>query len=518
MERKDWLQGAFILTLAALFTKVLSAFYRIPYQNIAGDMGFYIYQQVYPFYGIFLALSTYGYPVAISKMIAENKQSVYEVAIVRFSFYFLSFIGMVMFSILYFGASFLATIMGDAQLVALIRAISFAFLLLPFTSVCRGYFQGRGEMVPTAVSQVVEQLIRVGAILFLSFLLLHYGFTVYDAGAGAMFGSLIGSFAALVVLAAYMLRKQMNIRASIRLPKQEKRKVFLFLAIHGVTICLANMVLVLMQLVDSLTLLPLLQQAGLGEFAKTAKGIYDRGQPFIQLGTVAATSFSLALVPMLSQRQAHREGVYTAARLAFVIGLGAVVGLVCILKQANTMLFKDHAGAMELTILATSILFTSLTLTFIAILQGLGDVFRPLFIVCIGMMLKWVFNIWFVPSWHTVGAAIATCAAYAIMFIIALFYVQKRMERPLLSIITVMKTMQAAVVMAMIVIGYVMLTNELSVHHGRLFSSLQAIGGVFIGAFVYIIMIVKKGIFTEKELFALPFGRYFTHIKQRKAG
>ncbi len=94
-----------------------------------------------------------------------------------------------------------------------------------------------------------------------------------------------------------------------------------FLAIHGVTICLANMVLVLMQLVDSFTLLPLLRQAGLHELAKTAKGIYDRGQPFIQLGTVAATSFSLALVPMLSRKQTQREGVYTAVRVAFVIGL-----------------------------------------------------------------------------------------------------------------------------------------------------------------------------------------------------
>lgn len=518
MERRDWLRGAFVLTIAALFTKILSAFYRIPYQNIAGDIGFYIYQQVYPFYGIFLALSTYGYPVAISKLIAENKQPTYEFAVVRLSFYFLSFISITMFSILYFGASFLATIMGDHQLVLLIRAISFAFLLLPFTSVFRGYFQGRGEMIPTAVSQVVEQFIRVGAILFFSFLLLHHGFTVYEAGAGAMFGSLMGSFAALAVLVAYMLRKRIHVHTRLLLPKREKRKVLLFLAIHGVTICLANMVLILIQLVDSFSLLPLLQQAGLHELAKTAKGIYDRGQPFIQLGTVAATSFSLALVPMLSREQAQREGVYTAVRIAFVIGLGAAVGLVCILKQANIMLFKDHVGAIELTILSISILFTSLTLTFIAILQGLGDIFRPLFIVCIGMMTKWVLNIWLVPLWHTVGAAMATFVAYAVMCTSAFFYVQKQMERSLLPFVVIIQTMQAAATMAVILVGYVMLMNELPFHQDRLFSSLQAVVGVFIGAFVYIIMVVKKGVFAEKELLALPFGRYLTNIKQRKAG
>ncbi|WP_035048255.1 polysaccharide biosynthesis C-terminal domain-containing protein, partial [Anoxybacillus sp. KU2-6(11)] len=369
------------------------------------------------------------------------------------------------------------------------------------------------------VSQVVEQFVRVCAILFFfSSLLLHRGFTVYEAGAGAMAGSLMGSFAALAVLAAYMLRKRMHVHTRLWLPMKEKRKVLLFLAVHGVTICLANMVLVLMQLVDSFTLLPLLQQAGLHELAKTAKGVYDRGQPFIQLGTVAATSFSLALVPMLSGEQMERNTIYTAVRVAFVIGMGAVVGLICILKQANVMLFKDHVGAMELTILAISILFTSLTLTFIAILQGLGDVFRPLFAVCMGMIAKWGLNVVLVPLWHTVGAAVATFIAYAVMCGIAFFYVQKRMSRPLLSFSTIIQTIKAAAMMAMVLAGYIILTNELPVHQGRLFSSFQAIIGVFIGVFVYIIMIVKKEVFAEEDLLAFPFGRYLINIKQRKAG
>ena len=72
---KDLLKGAFILSIAALIVKVLSAAYRIPYQNIVGDIGFYIYQQVYPFYGIVLTLSTLGFPIIISKLIAEKEFS-----------------------------------------------------------------------------------------------------------------------------------------------------------------------------------------------------------------------------------------------------------------------------------------------------------------------------------------------------------------------------------------------------------------------------------------------------------
>ncbi len=82
-------RGAIILTIASFVTKVLSAFYRIPYQNIAGDVGFYIYQQIYPFYGFCLILATYGFPIIISKMVAERlergkKQEAEEIICVSF--------------------------------------------------------------------------------------------------------------------------------------------------------------------------------------------------------------------------------------------------------------------------------------------------------------------------------------------------------------------------------------------------------------------------------------------------
>ena len=72
---RDIFRGALILSAAAIIVKILSAAYRIPYQNVAGDIGFYIYQQVYPFYGVALTLSTLGFPVVISKLIAERGSS-----------------------------------------------------------------------------------------------------------------------------------------------------------------------------------------------------------------------------------------------------------------------------------------------------------------------------------------------------------------------------------------------------------------------------------------------------------
>lgn len=74
-DQSQVIKGAFFLSLAALFAKILSAFYRIPFQNMAGDMGFYVYQQVYPFYGVITILALYGFPVVLSRQVAEKKST-----------------------------------------------------------------------------------------------------------------------------------------------------------------------------------------------------------------------------------------------------------------------------------------------------------------------------------------------------------------------------------------------------------------------------------------------------------
>ncbi|WP_318506374.1 oligosaccharide flippase family protein [Bacillus sp. T3] len=89
--QKELLKGVFILTIGAILTKILSAMYRIPFQNMVGDVGFYIYQQVYPFYGLALVLTTNGFPVIISKLYAEKKgMEAKKLLIITFFFYLLS--------------------------------------------------------------------------------------------------------------------------------------------------------------------------------------------------------------------------------------------------------------------------------------------------------------------------------------------------------------------------------------------------------------------------------------------
>ncbi|WLR41930.1 oligosaccharide flippase family protein [Bacillus carboniphilus] len=181
--------GAVVLTLSGIFVKILSAAYRVPFQNIVGDIGFYIYQQVYPFYGMAILLGTSAFPVIISKLIAESEKDPLHTKrdIIIVSFIFQLMVGLGIFLLLYLGAGWIAELMGDRQLEPLMKVVSISFLITPFISCIRGFYQGIGEMIPTALSQVVEQFIRVVFILAVSTYMVARGFSLYDAAAGALF-------------------------------------------------------------------------------------------------------------------------------------------------------------------------------------------------------------------------------------------------------------------------------------------------------------------------------------------
>ena len=201
--QKGFWHGAFLLTVVALFMKVLSVGYRIPYQNIAGDIGFYVYQQIYPFYSITIILATYGFPVVVSKLVSEKvalKQYKEAEDISRYSLYILTVLGVVGFCFLYFGAPYIAELMEDEGITTPLRATAFSFLLMPGIASIRGYFQGYENVVPTAWSQVMEQSVRVAAILVISISLVATNHDAYATGTGAAIGSLIGGVSALLLL------------------------------------------------------------------------------------------------------------------------------------------------------------------------------------------------------------------------------------------------------------------------------------------------------------------------------
>lgn len=511
-----FLQGTVVLTLAGLLIKIMSAAYRVPYQNIVGDIGFYIYQQVYPFYGIAIMLATTGFPVIVSKLMIEfgdKGNSAANSTIIKASFIYLFTVGFSCFLSLYIGADAISAIMGDQELAPLLRIISFSFLLVPFISILRGYFQGEEDMLPTAMSQVTEQGIRVITILFFSYILIRNGYSLYEAGEGALFGSLTGGLAAFTLLSIFWVKnRKVNPFISKGTPPFKSTLIMKYLFKHTLTICITSLMIIFIQLIDAMQLYSALLANGMETTAaKALKGIYDRGQPLIQLGTVVATSFSLSLVPIIAFAKKHSDEALIASRITMslkictAVGAGAAAGLIMIMEPVNIMLFRNESGTEILSIISLSVFFTSFSLTLCAILQGLNHTVFPAISVLIGTMIKLVLNILLVPAMNTEGAAIATVAAYAAITALNAFYLKSKGYR-LISLKDIFKTIAATAIMAAALFLYLSLFNQYWDGRNRTAAVIISLSGTGIGGMIYLIAILKFSIFTKKELAGFPLG------------
>ncbi|WP_199868432.1 putative polysaccharide biosynthesis protein [Virgibacillus senegalensis] len=520
---KQMFKGALLLTAAGVISKILSVGYRIPLQNITGDVGFYIYQQIYPFLGTAFMLSLYGFPAAISKLVAEERERGLRLSFR--SFYMpvtglLITINMLLFGVLFGLAPLIAKAMGDNQLTGPLRAASLPFLFVPFSSICRGIFQGLNNMKPTAVSQVVEQVVRVSVILVVSLVMVHEGRDLYEVGSGAAAGSLLGACAAVFVLAVMFTRDRpwYRDRPGYSIPWKKYIRTIL---LYGMFICLNYMMFLLIQFADAFTLVPNLIEFGMTrQQAMEWKGVFDRGQPLVQLGTVLGSSLALALVPTVTRRQLNErpveltEHVKSAWKFSFILSTGAAIGLMAIFPYANILLFEDDAGTGSLQILALSILFTSLALTLSSILQGLGDFRWTAVFVVTGMICKGILNELLVPVWGIAGSAVATVAA--VMVILLLNVARLKQRIPHLSLLQFRWRSLVISLAGMLIFLYGLdrSLGKLVLAGPRIDYVAYTLIACFGGAAIYVFLLIKLRAFTDNELEALPFGSYLAGLNK----
>ena len=529
-ETHEFFRGALILSAAAILVKILSAAYRIPFQNIAGDIGFYIYQQVYPFYGVMLTISTIGFPVVISKLIAEQdsaKKGYTVQDILRTSSIILGALGIILFTGLFLGARWIAGIMGDPQLAGLLKIVAFSYLLMPFSSVLRGYFQGFNDMMPTASSQIGEQSIRVMTILFLSTLFVYKESSLYTVGEGAVFGSVTGGLASLFLLGVSLFRRggwrknawasgtRLNVRKFTRLSKT--------LIMEGIAFCITGLMLILFQFVDSLHLYSLLKETGLNEVdAKVWKGVYDRGQPLVQLGNVVANSFALALVPVIAGLAREKqeifmlENIQLSIRVSAAIGIAAAAGLAVTMKPLNYMLYTDTKGTFALAVFSLSVFFTSLIMAKAAVLQSLGYSLLPVTLTFLGVGCKWLFDLVLVPAYRINGAALSTVLAFSVMALLFHIALKKRLGKPIYEKRKWLIILLATVGMVAAVMGLNLVFQTFTTEGTRWLAAIQALTGAGLGAAVYLTIVLRFELFSKEELALIPGGNKVQSLLLKK--
>ncbi|WP_099158892.1 putative polysaccharide biosynthesis protein [Virgibacillus ndiopensis] len=518
-ESNKFVKGALLLTLAGLISKVLSAGYRIPLQNLTGDIGFYIYQQVYPILGMALVLSLYGFPSAISKMTVDLKAQGINISFRNFYvpiFSILFCINGAIFIFLLFNADSIAVWVGDANLANIYRFAAFIFLLLPFSALIRGVLQGSNYMKPTAYSQVGEQLVRVCIIIFAAVFISVQGETIYKIGNAAVLASIAGMITAIFILSLFFIKHKPYFHEKNEIPWNYYVRTLVTL---GIVAALNHMILLVIQFADTFTLVPSLKEYGLSQMeSMEAKGIFDRGQPLIQLGTVLGSSFALALIPTISKEKLQKDPdtiyhyIRSALSFSLYLAIGATIGLISIFPETNILLFENEKGTTSLRILVTAILLCSVAITGSSILHGLGYMKRTAAFILIALFAKWILNQFMVPFWGITGGAIATVVSLLVLSVLVILELRRKLPKlRYIEQINWRSLLTASIGMTVYlwIIDYLFSFTNLS---SRIELLVYVMFIAITGAIVYILLLIRTGAFSKKALSMLPFATFFIRL------
>ncbi len=529
INSKGMMQGAIALSIAAFIAKILSAVYRVPFQNMVGNTGFYVYQQVYPIYGIGMTFALTGFPVFVSNVVAEYLESTHLKKLLKQLFVIASLIGVGIFAFLHLGAGMIARWMGDVELLPVVQSVSWMFLLMPFLVITRGYFQGSFRMMPTAISQVVEQVVRVAVILFVASLFGSAISDYYTMGTWAMSSATIAAVFAILVMLYYVLKETKDPLDGLTITPVEMEvptfgHLFKRFAFEGGTICLLSSILVLFQLVDSFSVYNVLTDQGmLPEVAKDLKGIYDRGQPLVQLGMVVGVGFSSSYMPMLSRafKKGHdlefKRLSASLLRMTMTFSVVATMGMIAILPWLNTALFGDAKGQAVLLVYVTSIFFASVIMSLHGIFQSQHQYPKTLLALTAGLAVKAGTNYIFVAMFGTLGASLATALGLCVMMGVMMAFAKEIMT-------SVLRDGNFMQLLAGIALGMTVIVSVLSygawhfagMQDSRTMAFVFSIVFAFIGIVIFLAGTMKWNLFTKREWVLIPKGKSLLRKFSRK--
>ena len=454
MKKNGFVQGAFIATFGIVITKILGILYVIPFYSIIGEKGGALYGYAYTLYLFFMAISSAGIPLAISKLISEYQTLGYDDA-KRRAFKIGSQIALVLgticFIVLFVFAPQLAhQILGDLRggntiedVSFVIRLISTAILVVPILSIYRGYFEGHKFITPTAISQVLEQVVRVLVIVVGSYLALRvFNLPLKMAVGIAVFGATLGSIASYL----YLIRKRHKNKDKFlsekneNEPKISNKEIIKKIAIYAFPLIMIDFFKSLYSIVDSLTVVKALGSIyGINTAESIMSILSTWGAKFNMIIISISTGMIISLIPNLASsavlgrtKDVHEKINKSFQMLLFLI-LPITIGLSFLSKPAYMVFYGPSTyGASVLSFYVYVALITALFTTAITITQVL-KYYKVVFISLFsGVLLKILLNVSLIREFSSIGlpayygSILASILGYGVSFVICLIALNRK--------------------------------------------------------------------------------------------
>lgn len=520
LNKQSTSKGFAILSAAGFMVKLLSLLYVPFLLAILGDVGYGIYARAYPIFVYMYVLTNAGIPVAISKMVSEliavgnYRDAVKTFKIARF---LLLILGTIMSLLMLIFAENLAVMAKSSNAKLAIMALAPTILISSVLSAYRGYFQGRGNMTPTAVSQVLEQIANtVFSLVFAAY------FIKYGLAAGAA-GGTIGTTLGALVAAIYMVHAYKKNKV-FRVPKGHDK-----LAIKRFTT--KKLIKKLLSYAMPMTICLGLQQSGLlidirivqsrlfdSGFAETQVtilwGVLTQYTTLIGVPIAIISSLAITILPSISSlvalgdKKAVRSKINYAFRLCFLIAVPSAVGLAVLAKPIIYLLHFGSDVSRLLTYGSVVIILMAVVSIQTSILQGLGKLYVVTTYAVIGLIGKIIINYIFVamPSFNILGAVLGNGVSFAILLILNNITMNKALRIRIKLFKHAVKPIIASSIMAIvakIMNGYLEFCFSF-IKKGMFANAMAIIVTIFLAILTYFFVLVLIGGITKEDLEGFP--------------
>lgn len=442
-KKNSFLGGMATMAVALAIVKVIGMVYKIPIRRYLGD-GYADFTNAYNIYSVLLTISIAGLPVALSKMMAANhalgrERQARKVFAVSLAVFFT--LGLGSFLLMFFGADWLAGAMNDTQAAQAIRFLSPAVFCVSCMGSFRGYFQGRSNMTPSAVSQVIEAVGKLAIGLPLAMLAVKAG-RGDSAAAMAILGVTMGEALAL----AYMLVKFANSRQSLSEDDQETRpvgEILRELLTIAVPITITAAAVSVINAIDGALVQGQLQNAlamtedqsrNLYAAYSGVMNIYNLPASLVMAVTVSvipAVSAALAIGRKGEASRVVKASYHITALLVFPMGVGISV----LAEPIVRLLFGNQDAELSgqlLAVLGIAAIFVCLVQVSNSVLQAYGYQNLPILVMIGCGVVKVVVNYILVaiPSVNIHGAPMGTLCCFGLATVVDFIIIRRVVPRP----------------------------------------------------------------------------------------
>ncbi|WP_312473996.1 stage V sporulation protein B [Neobacillus sp.] len=511
-----FLKGTFILLIAGLITRVLGFIYRIVLARSIGEEGVGLYMMAYPTFILVVTITQLGLPVAISKNIAEAEArkdyaEIKKILVVSLATT-ISLSIIITPAIILLAPILSTTLFTDQRTFYPLIAIAPAIPIIAVSSVLRGYFQGRQNMRPSAISQILEQLVRITLIAVMTKAFLPYG--VEYAAAAAMAASVIGELVSLgYLMTTFKLKKRFPLRKNFFQFAQQGKQTFHDLMEIALPTMGSRMIGSVSWFFEPIVVVHSLAIAGVVAVNATKQygSLTGYAMPLLMLPSFVTFSLATSLVPAISEansRNNHKLIAYRlqqALRLTFLTGGLAVIVLYVLADPLMQLMYGSTKGGYFIRLMAPFFLFYYYQGPLQAVLQALNLARAAMINSLIGAVVKTavIFLLASQASFGITGAALGIIVGFVLVTILHFATVLKKISFPF----NMRDYLKGFLVMgASGWLGFWLFENILLKEH-LVMRVLTSITGMGIS---YLVLLLLFGLIKKDELHRFPWiGKFF---------